>query len=232
MQGGSQYRRPLLVTIFVLLLLGVPSRVVSTLAAPSAVQAQREHPTLTLGSSGADVSELQTLLNTWIGNHPESGLAQLPISGYFGSLTDQAVRTFQQAQGLPAQGIVGPLTWAALGAGESATPAPAAPSLPTPELNGRGPVMPRGALTRRPWMVMIDNHPDAYPQSGLDKAAMVFEGLAEYGITRYIATYAEGWTPEAQQIGPVRSTRAYFAQWAEAFHPVYVHAGGSPDGLA
>lgn len=94
-----------------------------------------------------------------------------------------------------------------------------------------GPSMPRGSLAKRPWMVMIDNHPDSYPQSGLDKAAVVFEGLAEYGITRYIATYADGWTPDASQIGPVRSTRVYFAQWAMGFHPVYVHAGGSPDGL-
>ncbi len=80
-------------------------------------------------------------------------------------------------------------------------------------------------------MVMIDNHPDAYPQSGLDKAAVVFEGLAEFGITRFIATYADGISPAATQIGPIRSTRTYFAQWAMGFHPIYVHAGGSPDGL-
>jgi hypothetical protein len=77
---------------------------------------------------------------------------------------------------------------------------------------------------------MIDNHPDAYPQSGLDKAAVVFEGLAEFGITRFIATYADGISPEATQIGPIRSTRIYFAHWAMGFHPIYVHAGGSPDG--
>ncbi|MBA3945313.1 MAG: DUF3048 domain-containing protein [Herpetosiphonaceae bacterium] len=96
----------------------------------------------------------------------------------------------------------------------------------------QGPLLPRGSITRRPWMVMIDNHPDAYPQSGMDKAAVVFEGLAEYGISRYIATFADGWTPDAAQIGPIRSTRYYFAEWAMAFHPLYVHAGGSPDGLA
>ncbi|GAC1355034.1 MAG: DUF3048 domain-containing protein [Herpetosiphon sp.] len=94
-----------------------------------------------------------------------------------------------------------------------------------------GPALPRGSIYRRPWMVMIDNHPDAYPQSGLDKAPVVFEGLAEYGVTRYIATFADGLSPDAYQIGPMRSTRAYFAQWAMGFHPVYVHAGGSPDGL-
>lgn len=89
----------------------------------------------------------------------------------------------------------------------------------------------RGAISQRPWMVMIDNHPDAYPQSGMDQAAMVFEGLAEYGITRFIALYADGFTPDVGEIGPVRSTRLYFAQWAMGFHPIYAHAGGSPDGV-
>lgn len=89
----------------------------------------------------------------------------------------------------------------------------------------------RGTIRQRPWMVMIDNHPNAYPQSGMDKAAMVFEGLAEYGITRFIALYADGVTPDVNEIGPVRSTRLYFAQWAMGFHPVYAHAGGSPDGV-
>lgn len=89
----------------------------------------------------------------------------------------------------------------------------------------------RGALSKRPWMVMIDNHPDAYPQSGMNQAAVVFEGLAEFGITRFIALYADGVTPNVKEIGPVRSTRLYFAQWAMGFHPVYAHAGGSPDGV-
>lgn len=89
----------------------------------------------------------------------------------------------------------------------------------------------RGNLQKRPWMVMIDNHPDAYPQSGLDKAAIVFEGLAEYGVTRFIGLYQDGVTDEVGEIGPVRSTRLYFAQWAMGFHPIYAYAGGSPDGV-
>ena len=89
----------------------------------------------------------------------------------------------------------------------------------------------RGNIQKRPWMVMIDNHPDAYPQSGLDKAAIVFEGLAEYGVTRFIGLYQDGVTDEVGEIGPVRSTRLYFAQWAMGFHPIYAYAGGSPDGI-
>ncbi|HEX5692832.1 MAG TPA: DUF3048 domain-containing protein, partial [Roseiflexaceae bacterium] len=49
---------------------------------------------------------------------------------------------------------------------------------------------------------------------------------------RFIALYAPGITPDTPQIGPVRSTRLYFAQWAMGFHPLYAHAGGSPQGLA
>ena len=79
---------------------------------------------------------------------------------------------------------------------------------------------------------MIDNHPGAYPQSGLDKAAVVIEGLAEFGITRFMATYVDGISPNVAEIGPVRSTRLYFAQLAMGFHPIYGHAGGSPDGEA
>jgi hypothetical protein len=79
---------------------------------------------------------------------------------------------------------------------------------------------------------MIDNYPDAYHQSGMDKAAVVYEGLSEYGITRFMATYADGLSPAASQIGPIRSTRVYFAQLAMEYRPIYVHAGGSPDGQA
>ena len=105
----------------------------------------------------------------------------------------------------------------------SATPAPIVPT--------GAPGLARGALTQRPIIVMIDNHPDAYPQTGLDHAAVVFEALAEFGVTRFMAVYAPGITPDAPQIGPIRSTRLYFAQWALGFHALYAHAGGSPQGL-
>jgi hypothetical protein len=93
------------------------------------------------------------------------------------------------------------------------------------------PALARGALRQRPIVVMIDNHPNAYPQSGLDKAAVVFEALAEFGLTRFMAVYAPGITPEASSIGPVRSARLYFVQWAMEFRGLYVHAGGAPQAL-
>jgi hypothetical protein len=112
-----------------------------------------------------------------------------------------------------------------------ATAVPSATPNPVADPITGAPALTRGAITRRPFVVMIDNHPDAYPQTGLDRAAVVFEALAEFGVTRFMALYAPGITPEAPQIGPVRSTRLYFAQWAMGFHPLYAHAGGSPQGL-
>ncbi len=105
-------------------------------------------------------------------------------------------------------------------------PAPVAPSAQTPG------AMERGTVSKRPIAVMIDNHPNAYPQTGLDKASVVFEALAEYGITRFMAIYAPGISAEAAQVGPVRSARLYFVQWAMGFHALYTHAGGSPQALA
>jgi len=123
--------------------------------------------------------------------------------------------------------------------GSQATPTQAVPTIaaPTSEPNPTAdpitgaPGLARGTITQRPYIVMIDNHPDAYPQTGLDHAAVVFEALAEFGVTRFMAVFAPGITPAAKQIGPVRSTRLYFAQWAMGFHALYTHAGGSPQGL-
>jgi hypothetical protein len=78
--------------------------------------------------------------------------------------------------------------------------------------------------------VMIENSSDARPQSGLDKASVVYEALAEGGITRYMAIVPK--TTDVKEFGPVRSARPYFVSFAGAYHPLYVHAGGSPQALA
>jgi hypothetical protein len=77
--------------------------------------------------------------------------------------------------------------------------------------------------------VMIENSGDARPQSGLREAGIVFEAVAEYGITRFLALYQES---EPGNIGPVRSARPYYLDWAMAFDASYAHVGGSPDALA
>ena len=113
-----------------------------------------------------------------------------------------------------------------------AAPTPAPTPAPAFDPASVAPSFARGTLTRRPYAVMIDNHPDAYPQTGLDHALVVFEALAEFGITRFMAIYAPGIGPDAPAIGPVRSARLYFVQWAMGFGAIYAHAGGSPQGLA
>lgn len=77
--------------------------------------------------------------------------------------------------------------------------------------------------------VMIENSPDARPQSGLDQAGVVFEAIAEGGITRFLALYQET-SPEV--VGPIRSSRPYYLDWEMAFNAAYAHVGGSPDALA
>jgi hypothetical protein len=83
---------------------------------------------------------------------------------------------------------------------------------------------------RRPMAIMVENlDPDARPQTGLSSASLVFETVAEYGITRFMAVYLENLPPE---VGPVRSTRVYYDAWAEGMHAILVHAGGNDDALA
>lgn len=67
-------------------------------------------PTLKRGMSGEDVRRMQELLNRY-GWH-------LDVDGKFGAATEQAVKGFQAAMGLKADGICGEQTWAALKAGE------------------------------------------------------------------------------------------------------------------
>ena len=94
---------------------------------------------------------------------------------------------------------------------------------PVPQIPVDDPQLP-GAF-----LVMIDNMEDARPQSGLDKADVVFEIEAEGGITRYMALF---YNNGADKIGPCRSARYYFAELAKGLDAVYAHVGGSTDGYS
>ncbi|GIW49783.1 MAG: hypothetical protein KatS3mg080_0394 [Anoxybacillus sp.] len=74
--------------------------------------------------------------------------------------------------------------------------------------------------------VMINNYPAARPQSGLHKADIVYEVLAEGDITRLLAIYQ---SEQPDVIGPVRSARDYFIQLSNGFHALYVCHGWSPE---
>lgn len=76
--------------------------------------------------------------------------------------------------------------------------------------------------------VMVENSPDARPQSGLKQAGVVFEAIAEAGITRFLTLYQEDRTAN---VGPIRSSRPYYLDWTMAFDASYAHVGGSPDAL-
>ncbi len=71
--------------------------------------------------------------------------------------------------------------------------------------------------------VMIENSPDARPQSGLYNADLVYETLAESGITRYMAIF---WGHGAKKVGPIRSVRTYFLDWASEYDdPLLMNIG-------
>jgi hypothetical protein len=107
---------------------------------------------------------------------------------------------------------------------------PKAPPKPTtvPSTLSGLPVDP--SVNKRPVTgVMIENTTFARPQSGLGQAGVVFEAIAEGGVTRFLALFQD--TAPAN-IGPVRSARPYYIQWDTGFDAAYAHVGGSPDGLA
>ncbi|MDD3999064.1 MAG: DUF3048 domain-containing protein [Candidatus Shapirobacteria bacterium] len=86
--------------------------------------------------------------------------------------------------------------------------------------------------TRRPLTVMIENHLDSRPQSGLMNADVVYEAIAEGGITRFMAVYycnATRTTTQKYDVGPVRSARSYFLDLASEYadYPLYTHVGGA-----
>ncbi|MDD4901853.1 MAG: DUF3048 domain-containing protein [Patescibacteria group bacterium] len=80
-----------------------------------------------------------------------------------------------------------------------------------------------------PAAIMIDNHPDARPQAGLEKANLVYEAEVEGYYTRLMAVFATD--EKVEKIGPLRSARPYFVDWADELGAVYGHCGGSPEAL-
>lgn len=81
---------------------------------------------------------------------------------------------------------------------------------------------------RRPLAVMIENTPEARPQSGLTNADIVFELVAEGGITRFMAMYYCDAQKEEVTLAPIRSARTYYIDLASGFNlPMYVHVGGA-----
>lgn len=69
----------------------------------------------------------------------------------------------------------------------------------------------------------------ARPQAGLTEAGVIFEAIAEAGITRFAAIYQN---PHSAVVGPIRSLRLYYLQWDTPFDCVVVHAGGAENAIS
>jgi hypothetical protein len=110
------------------------------------------------------------------------------------------------------------------------TPAPTPTPTPYKKASPLTGVLMDPALADRPiFSVIIENFdPDARPQAGLSQAGVVYEANAEGGITRFQAFFLDN-LPKS--IGPVRSLRTYFVDWALEFGAPVAHAGGNVDAL-
>lgn len=106
------------------------------------------------------------------------------------------------------------------------TPVPTPQMVPAP-LTGLL-VSPEAAL-QRPIAVMVDDDSRARPQSGFNAASIVWHAPAEGGVPRYMMIFQDQ-VPAG--VGPVRSARQYFIEWASEWAAMYVHHGGSPQALA
>lgn len=80
--------------------------------------------------------------------------------------------------------------------------------------------------TRRPLAVMIENHAESRPQSGLSKADVVYEAVAEGGITRFMGIFYCA-VAEKVNLAPVRSARQHFLGWVLEYDALYNHVGGA-----
>jgi hypothetical protein len=81
-------------------------------------------------------------------------------------------------------------------------------------------------VTDRSVAVMVNNHPKARPQTGLDKADIVIELLAEGNVTRFLAIFQ---SEKPDNIGPVRSARDYYIELAKSYDSLFIAHGYSPE---
>ena len=77
---------------------------------------------------------------------------------------------------------------------------------------------------RRPLGFMVENHIDARPPLGLSRADIIYEAVAEGGITRFLALYL---CQDAGDVASIRSARTYFLDWVAEYDAAYAHVGGA-----
>jgi len=79
------------------------------------------------------------------------------------------------------------------------------------------------------YAVMIDRQHEAGSAAGVNQASLVYEAIVEYPVTRWLVFFSSD--VEVPVIGPVRSARPYYVNWAQEFNGVYAHVGGSNEAL-
>lgn len=108
-------------------------------------------------------------------------------------------------------------------------PVPALPATPVARRVIDGMPIEDPSAEKGYFAVTVDNHSEARPQAGVSEASLVYEAPVEGGITRLLAVFPSD--ADIKSIGPVRSARPYFLDWASEVDAVYVHVGGSPEAL-
>ena len=107
--------------------------------------------------------------------------------------------------------------------------APGAPRAVLAEDPASGEPVARPLASRPLLAVIIENYPDARPQWGLSLASRVYEAITEGGITRYLAVFGPNYG--ATRVGPVRSVRTQFLDYAIELDAPVAHVGGNSDAL-
>lgn len=79
-------------------------------------------------------------------------------------------------------------------------------------------------MDKKPIAVMVNNYVDARPSAGINQADIVYEVVAEGGITRLMPIF---FSRIPEKVSSIRSARYYFAELASAYHPHYIHWGAA-----
>lgn len=91
-----------------------------------------------------------------------------------------------------------------------------------------GTMVEKDKANRHPLAIIIENHSDARPHFGIEQASLIYEAIAEGGITRFMAIYGP---KDADKVGPVRSARTFFIDWLSEYDGFFAHVGGNLDAL-
>ena len=123
--------------------------------------------------------------------------------------------------------------------GEASSPPPPEPTVsvivpvepePEPEFPYYNPLTGEGLYDdiseKRPIAVMFNNLRKALPQIGVGQADVIYEIVAEGGITRMMGVFQD--LEGVGDLGSIRSARDYYVSLALGHDAIYIHAGGSP----